>query len=367
MTIYEEVLGFIQAPEPQSFDALAIRVFRHQFASVAPYREYCISRGVRPDVISSLDQVPALSTDAFKYAEISDSVTPLTAPARIFVTSGTTAGHDQRGRHRVPRLDIYRASAIAHLRRMFFPDGARLRMLSLHPTADRMPESSLGQMISWIFEEFGAGAAFCAADSQSLAVEPAIEFLRSAEACLEPICVMGTTAAFVKLFDELRARRIRIALAPTSRIMDTGGAKGQGIPIAPARLLRDALHLMGVEPEFVINEYGMTEMCSQLYDATPLNSARNDLPESRRKIGPPWVKAAALDPSTLERMPDGQCGLLRFFDLANVGSVSALLTGDLGVVEDGAVTVVGRAGGADARGCALSIEQFAARERGARG
>src|SRR5690349_18019141 len=130
MTIYEEVLDFIQAPEPRSFEALAIRVFHHQFAFVAPYREYCIARGVRTDAISSLDQVPAFSTDAFKYVEISDSVTPLPAPARIFVTSGTSAGHDQRGRHRVPRLDIYRASAIAHVRRMLFPDGARVRMLS---------------------------------------------------------------------------------------------------------------------------------------------------------------------------------------------------------------------------------------------
>ena len=367
MTIYEEVLGFIRAPEPRSFEGLALRVFRHQFASVAPYREYCLAQGARPDAISSLDQVPALSTDAFKYADISDSVTPLSAAARIFVTSGTTAGPDQRGRHRVARLDIYRASAIAHVRRMLFPDGARMRMLSLHPTADRMPESSLGQMISWIFEEFGAGDAFCAADSQSVAIEPAIEFLRQSEACREAICVMGTTAAFVKLFDELRSRRMRIALPSASRIMDTGGAKGQGVPLAPPRLVEEAGRLMGVEPGFVINEYGMTEMCSQLYDATPLNSTRNDSPDARRKFAPPWVKTVALDPASLDRVPDGTRGLLRFFDLANVGSVSALLTGDLGVVEDGAVRVIGRAVGAEARGCALSIEQFAERERGARG
>jgi|SRR6185437_12678509 Acyl-protein synthetase, LuxE len=367
MTIYEEVLGFIQASGPRSFEALAFRVFRHQFASVPAYRDYCLARGSLPETTSSIDQIPALSTDAFKYADITDSVTPSPTPVRAFLTSGTTTGREQRGCHRVPRLEIYRASAVGHLRRMLFPAGARMRVLSLHPTADRMPESSLGQMISWAIEEFGTADSFCAADRQNVEIEAAIEFLRQAESSRAAVCVMGTTAALVKLFEELRGRRNRIALAPGSRIMDTGGAKGQGVPITLVHLLQDAGHLMGIEPELVINEYGMTEMCSQLYDATPFNSARSDPPDMRRKFGPPWLQAAALDPATLRRVPDGNRGLLHFFDLANVGSVSSLITGDLGIVEDGAVRVIGRAVGADARGCALSIEQFAARERSARG
>ena len=97
---------------------------------------------MRRDDVRSLDQIPALSTAAFKYAELTDTVTPSQPPdARVFMTSGTTAGRDERGRHRVPHIDIYRASALGHLRRMLFPDGARTRMLSLHPTADRMAES----------------------------------------------------------------------------------------------------------------------------------------------------------------------------------------------------------------------------------
>ncbi len=107
----------------------------------------------------------------------------------------------------------------------------------------------------------------------------------------------------------------------------------------------------------------MTEMCSQLYDATPHNSDRVDDVSERRKLGPPWLDAAAVDPASLERVPDGHPGLLRFFDLANVGSVSAILTGDLGVVENGAVRVIGRSADGEARGCALSIDQFAPRER----
>ncbi len=53
--------------------------------------------------------------------------------------------------------------------------------------------------------------------------------------------------------------------------------------------------------------------------------------------------------------------MLTFFDLANVGSVSAVMTEDLGYVERGRVRVLGRAAG-EARGCALGIGQFSATE-----
>ena len=57
------------------------------------------------------------------------------------------------------------------------------------------------------------------------------------------------------------------------------------------------------------------------------------------------MRVTARDPVTLRPMPDGETGLLTFFDLANVGSVSAVMTEDLGWVERGRVRVLGRATG----------------------
>jgi len=381
MAIYDEVLAFIRTPEQARFESLGLKVFRHQFDSVGPYRQYCMTRGVHPSEVNSLDQVPALSTVAFKYAELGDAVTPSEPrPPSVFMTSGTTAGRDERGRHRVPRLDIYRAAALGHLARMLFPDGARMEMLSLHPTADRMPESSLGQMISWMIEEFGAGDALCVADRKAVKIAPALEFLRSAQRRGKPVCIMGTTAAFGALCGELRTQSSRLVLARGSRLMDTGGAKGQSVPLRPSQVVEHAQAFLGLDPALVINEYGMTEMCSQLYDVTSFNScnSRNshrgdslqerpekrpeERAEMRLKRGPAWLGVAAVDPASLRRVADGHPGLLRFFDLANVGSVSAILTGDLGVIQDGAVRVLGRAEDGEARGCALGIEQFAVGE-----
>ncbi len=236
MTIYDEVLAFIERPDKANFNTLALQVFRHQFDTVRPYREYCQSRDVNPNRVDSIDRMPALSTVAFKYANLTDSVTLLPASGgRTFSTSGTTAGPDERGRHRVPRVDIYRASAMSHLRRMLFADGARMPVLSLHPTADRMPESSLGQMISWAMEEFGLGAGSCVADRKGVDTAAAIDVLSGAQRDRAPICVMTTTAALAALFDALRAADVRLTLAPGSRLMDTGGVKGQRTPLGATK------------------------------------------------------------------------------------------------------------------------------------
>jgi hypothetical protein len=133
--------------------------------------------------------------------------------------------------------------------------------------------------------------------------------------------------------------------------------------MTPAEVALHAAALLGIGADFVINEYGMTELCSQLYDATALNSKYGAPPTSRVKLAPAWMRPAAIEPATMMRVADGMPGMLAFIDLANVCSVAAILTEDIGIVEGQRVRVLGRALAADARGCALSIEMFASAAR----
>lgn len=357
MSVYHKVLSFIARPHANSFEALALEVFRHQFEAVAAYRDHCIALGVRANEVASLDQIPPVSTLAFKFARLTGDDDA--AGARTFLTSGTTIS-GERGRHIVPRPEVYRASALAHFRRMVFPDARAMRILALHPTAERMPDSSLAQMISWCIEDFSDGWT-CAADRNGVDARAAVEFLGTAERDGAPVCILGTTASLGVLFTHLEDRAMKLELARGSRVMDTGGAKGQAMPLDAAAVCARAEKLLGVAPAFVINEYGMTELCSQLYDATAFNSDDASPPERRVKIAPPWMVAAAVDPVTLAPMAAGEIGMLRFFDLANVGSVSAILTEDFGTVSGNRVRVIGRAG-AEPRGCALAIAEFQAAE-----
>ena len=360
--IYQRILGFIHRPVDESFEALGLEVFRYQYESVRGYRRFCEERGANPASVRHIDDIPAVSNVAFKYVDLSADLS--TDDARlsplVFLTSGTTQGRERRGRHIVPRPEIYRASAITHLRTMLFPEERRMTMLAMHPTTDAMSESSLARMIGWCVEEFGAGASLAAASRERVDTGAAIRFLAKAEASGEPVCILGTTAAFATLFSELRERGEKYRLAKGSRMMDTGGAKGQAMPLTADEVILAAGDLLAIAPAMVINEYGMTELCSQLYDATPLNSPGATEASERLKIPPPWLRVTARDPITLMPVADGEIGLLTFFDLANVGSVSAVMTEDLGIVERGRVRVLGRGVAGEARGCALAIGQFSA-------
>src|SRR5271168_2603232 len=222
--IFKRVLSFIHRPVHEDFESLALEVFRYQFDSVRPYRRFCEERGISPSAVRRVDDIPAVSNLAFKYADLSIDDAASSPGALVFLTSGTTEGRERRGRHIVPRSEIYRASALAHLRAMLFPDERPLAMLALHPSADAMPESSLARMIGWCVEEFGTGARLVAASRDRVDTGAAIRFLAEAEARREPVCILGTTAAFAAVFSDLRERGAKYRLANGSRMMDTGGA-----------------------------------------------------------------------------------------------------------------------------------------------
>src|SRR5215470_1604948 len=117
MSIHDQVLNFIRYPDPDGFAPLALAIFARQFELVEPYRRFCEHRGAFPAAVRSVAAIPPVSTAAFKHVELRGG-----AAQRVFLTSGTTGGRERRGRHFISDLELYRASALAHLERMLFPD-----------------------------------------------------------------------------------------------------------------------------------------------------------------------------------------------------------------------------------------------------
>jgi len=349
-----EVREFIAAPDRAAFDELALRVFRFQYRGNEPYRRFCDRRGKAPDDVLHWREIPAVPVSAFKQVDL---VVSGLAEGSLFLTSGTTRGRESRGRHRVPDPSIYRDAAQSHFARCVLPDGVRPRFLVLAPPLAEEPRSSLCQMIEWLAEAFGGGAAaeYFLARSQ-LRVAELVERLRELEPRRDPVLLIGLTHAFIRFFDSCQAEGLRFRLPYGSRIVDTGGTKGRSRTMSRNGLLRAFWECFGVPGYYVANEYGMTEMCSQFYD----DSIRNHFDGKKRdraKLAPDWVRTLVVSPQTLEPVARGTRGLLRHFDLANVGSVIALQTEDVGIETGDGFEVRGRADGAEARGCALLAEE----------
>lgn len=353
--MFSAVREFIAAPDAARFPALALEVFRFQYERNEPYRRFCDRRGRSPREVSDWTEIPAVPVAAFKHAELVVSGLPA---GSVFLTSGTTKGAAERGRHHVPDPSIYRAAAVAHFRRCVLPDGIRLRFVVLAPSLAAEPQSSLCQMIDWLAAEFGDGAAEYFVVGGEVQAEALERRLRDLEPTRAPLLVVGVTYALIGIIDRCRAAGRRFRLPYGSRIVDTGGTKGRSRSMSRNGLLRAFWDTFGVAGYMVANEYGMTEMCSQFYDDAIVNHFAGRK-RDRAKLAPPWVRTQIVSPETFEPVAHGNRGLLRHFDLANVGSVSALQTEDIGIAVGEGFEIAGRAVGAEARGCALLLEAVA--------
>src|SRR5262249_26438899 len=196
----------------------------------APYRAFCERRGVTPATIASWEDVPPVPTAAFRHADLTCG-----PPEAVFLTSGTSGGAEARGRHLVPHLDLYRASALTTFTRFLLPDGARLPALFLLPPASERPESSLVRMCDWVAAESGADAEWFAGVN-GLDVRRVVERLRELEACGEAVLVAGPTRGFARLFTQTPAGPLR----PAAPGPDTRRAHGLppphvAPPLPPAR------------------------------------------------------------------------------------------------------------------------------------
>jgi hypothetical protein len=162
----------------------------------------------------------------------------------------------------------------------------------------------------------------------------------------EPVALLGTALAFLHLFEQLGDRRM--PLAPGSFALETGGYKGSGRDIPKPELYALFDKSLGLAPDDILNEYGMTELSSQCY-ARGLN---------RPHEAPPWLHALVIDPETGNEVPVGQSGVLRLFDLANLGSTLAIETRDLAVRERHGFTLLGRDPSALPRGCSRAADEL---------
>lgn len=348
--IVAEVLAFIAHDDPggDAFDRMALRLFARQFELDAAFQRWCRQRGRTPRSVRSWRDIPAVPIDGFKALTL--SCVPPEQCARIFMTSGTTRG-DTRGRHYHPVLDVYDRSMTLNFARRFMRGRDRMRMGILFPDETALPNSSLAHYLALALREFGAAGSRYLMGAQGLDVGALLALVDDAARTGEPVALLGASYAFVHLADALRERDRTVVLPPGSRVLDTGGFKGQSRELEAEAFYRLLSASLGVARNACINMYGMTELSTQFYDD---GNAR--VPSL--KSGPHWIRSRVVDPLTGNDMPAGERGILVHCDLANFNSVTTILTEDVGIAQPGGFMLLGRAQGAQAAGCSLAVEDF---------
>ncbi|MEC7833712.1 MAG: hypothetical protein VX604_02240 [Gemmatimonadota bacterium] len=335
------------------FEELALSAFNVQFQQNPVYRRFCEGKNAVPTTVTSWQNVPMVPTTAFRYLDLVTG--DHSSVQMVFRTSGTTSTTLAPGRHLVSRPSLYHASLLSNFRKHLMPDIEKIKFVSLIPSPDELPHSSLSYMVNAAAETMSSEVHWFVDGEGVLNSAGLINVLDAAALGGEEVLLLGTAFAFVHWLDELAGKELR-RLPPGSRIMETGGFKARTRDITKEQLYRSLSTTVGLEPNRIVNEYGMTELLSQLYESHLTQP--NELQAGHTP--PPWLRVRALNPTTLEPVAENELGILAFFDLANLGSVCHVLTEDVGRMIDGKVHLEGRFPGAEPRGCSRAMDELMA-------
>ncbi len=348
--------GVAPATTDEEFDRLAREVFALQYERCAPYRAYCDRVKLTPQTVTHWKQIPAVPTSAFK--DFALTCFPVGEAVAEFHTSGTT--QEKAGKHYLRTLELYEAAIRPNFAAHLVPDNARLPMMILMPSPQEAPHSSLSHMMGTVVREFGAKNSEFYVEDGVLHVERVVRDLSDAQTAHRPVFLLGTAFAFVHLLDHLTRHRLRFEMAEGSRVMETGGFKGRSREMSKAELYGLIERHIGIPKTRIVNEYGMTELSTQFYDGS-LRAGR----QTDGKAAPPWARVVIIDPNTGREAAENERGLIRVYDLANLWSIMCIQTEDLGVARvagpasgTNSFEVLGRAAGAEVRGCSLTAEDL---------
>lgn len=359
--LHQAVRAFASGQSTRSFSDLALEIAAFQRDFSAGFERLVTARR---RALKAVEDIPGVPCDAFRLARV--AVHPEAEDQLRFGTSGTTSG--ARGWHVMRTAETYRTLALNYGRKALLAGSGPRRVVALAPCLDAPPSSSLGYMMGMFMLDFEPFAEAEIRTSERwllgdtgvdvAGLERAANLAREGG---EALLVLATSFALVGLLDVLEGRELSVP--GSSVVMQTGGFKGKSREIEPNELRQSVAQTFGIAPSHVVSEYGMTELTSQLYEATLPGSKLEAERQGTAGVycEPPWLRVIPVDPIHLEPVAQGEIGIGRIIDLGNVDSAVAIQTQDRVRRVQGGIQLLGRAPGATPRGCSLAIEEFLAR------
>jgi len=349
-----QVREFIRASDASEarFNELALRLASFQFQHNPAWRRLCELRGWTPGEVDDWRQIPAAPAAAFKELEL--TTLPPEQRVTVFHSSGTAAQSPSRHFHNRESLAVYETSLLTwcepHLK---LDDGSAPRLLFLTPQPKVAPRSSLVHMFETLRRAYpgGDGVFFGDVDADANWTLQRTE-LEQTLRCPRPVALFGAAFQFVRWLDSPSSDAPLAALPAGSRVLETGGYKGRSRSLPQEQLHSLIAQRLGVRRDHIVCEYGMSELSSQAYDTVVGQSS--PAPHAPRRFRfSPWTRVQIVSPETGREVVEGETGLIRVFDLANVASVLAVQTEDLAIRRGDGFEFIGRATGAEPRGCSL--------------
>lgn len=311
-------------------------LFLYQKQHNPVYARFTEALGVHS--IASIDEIPLLPIEAFKYADIVAPSSELTSSGEplIFQSSGTSGM--QRSRHVVLNQEVYRTSILDGMSGFYALNDFVIWCYT--PGYNENPHSSLIWMLKTLVSQDLSGLSTFLPLNTPL--DP--ELLEQIAASGKRLMLFGAAFGLIDL-----AESYPVQLPEHTIIIETGGMKTHRREMSKQALKHELAKAFSLDEEDIHSEYGMTELLSQAYNEgtdwfTPV----------------PWMHVTIRDPKNpLRLLPPGEEGKIGVIDTANRYSCPFLLTGDRGILHTDKTRfqVLGRWNTENLRGCNFLIDQ----------
>ncbi len=353
-------LSAFGTPDHQKEPALRAAVveeLRFHYEHSPIYRRFCDQRGFNPeDVISRLDQIPALPVQAFK--ELGFKLGAVTdGEIHVRLESSATTGTPSTvlldrltARRQARALGKVMSAVLGGQRRHFWvfdaPPGANVGSLGARTAATR-GFLSVASSAEYLLDASPDG-------SLSLPFERIEQAAARANAAGLPVCVFGFTyllyADVVKPLQDLN-RSVRLPLG--SKVIHIGGWKKlTNLGLSVERFSQSLAAIFGINPNDVVDLYGFTEQIGLVYPTCAAGF----------KHVPAYSEIVIRNALTMEPVPDGTDGVMEFVTpIPHSYPGVAVVTDDRGRVLGRGLCecgwhgtrfeVLGRLEGAEPRGC----------------
>lgn len=313
-----------------SFEQLALDIFRFQYQNNPVYHSYVNALQIDSTKVRSIDGIPFLPINFFKTHKIQ---TGEFESEVVFDSSGTT--QSIKSYHYVKNTGIYRESFTKSFEMMFGPIQDWC-IIGLLPSCLERENSSLVYMVNNLIKDSGSvQSGFYLNDPIAIRFEKLIEVLTELENRKQKTLLIGVTFALLDF-----AEKYQLPLTHTL-IMETGGMKGRREELTRMEVHEILKKAFGKEE--INSEYGMTELLSQSWSKG-----------KGKFICPPWMKIVIREEEDPFEIKKEGNGAINIIDLANVYSCSFIATDDAGRINaDKTIEILGRLDGSDLRGCSL--------------
>ena len=306
------------------FKKKALEVFHFQRENCLVYKEYVRILN-KPDP-TCIEEIPFLPISFFRTQKI---ITHDKKTEIIFKSSGTT--DKDRSQHLVADIELYKTSFLKSYEQ-FIGKPEEQVILALLPNYVEQGDSSLVFMVDDLIKKSGTDLSGFVLNS----IEEVQKRYRVAIKANKKCVIIGVSYALLDLAESGSD-------FSQACVIETGGMKGRR-----KELIKEEIHAIlkqGLNLNFVMSEYGMTELLSQAYS---INDGRFQTPK--------WMKILirdVYDPLTFEE--EGKLGGVNIIDLANIYSCSFIATDDLGRKYADYFTISGRMDNSILRGCNLLV------------